>query len=139
MSVWKFKTLTLAGVAALASIGVMQGAVQGRFHLPTEARWGQVVLQPGDYTIELPTLSLDESHMIVQGEGKRVFETPHLAQSGRYSDSSYLKLTMVDGEYYVTEFSSGITGQTFGFQVPKAARRQLTSNAVSTGLALAVK
>jgi hypothetical protein len=139
MSVSRLQTLGLTALAAFACTGVMQAAEQGTFHLPMEAHWGQTVLEPGDYTIIQPTVSFDSMPLRVVGGEKSVFEPSHLAEFRQYSDSSYLKLTTVDGEYFVTEFSSGATGKTFRFDIPKSVRRHLATRRVDGTLALAVK
>jgi hypothetical protein len=42
-----FLTLLIGGTAAAAS------AQQAHFHLPFDAKWGSLVLLPGDYTVQV--------------------------------------------------------------------------------------
>jgi hypothetical protein len=130
---------TWTAVAAFAGVASMQAAQQGRFHLPTEAHWGRTVLQPGDYTINLPIASTGELMLRVQGEGKNVFELPRLTNREEYSNSNYLTLQKIDGEYFVTSFRSGASGKTYDFFAPKPKHRELMSRDGEAGLALAVK
>jgi len=139
MSISKLQKFSLAAIAAVACAGVMQAEQQGTFHLPVEARWGQVVLQPGDYTIIQPSASPDTTPLRLVGNGKMVFELPLITEYRNYSESSYLKLAQVDGQYFVTRFESGVTSKTFTFPTPKAIQRQVASRSVEQGLALAVK
>lgn len=139
MTISKLHKFTLAAIAAVASAGVMQAQEQGTFHLPIEARWGQMVLEPGDYTIIQPTVSLDQTQLRLQGAGKTVFEMPRITEFQRYSDSSYLKLKKIDGQYFVSEFDSGVTGKTYTFGTPKASHHDMASRGTDEGLALAVK
>ena len=139
MSISKVHKFTLAAIAAVACAGVMQAEEQGTFHLPVEARWGQVVLQPGDYTIIQPSASPDTTPLRLVGHGKMVFELPLVTEYRDYSESSYLKLAQVDGQYFVSKFESGVTSKTFTFPTPKATQRQVASRTVEQGLVLAVK
>lgn len=139
MTISKLHKFTLAAIAAVACAGVMQAEEHGSFHLPVEAHWGRVVLEPGDYTIIQPGASLDQTTLRLVGQGKIVFESPLITEFRRYSDSSYLTLTKVDEQYFVTEYKSGVTGKTFTFNMPKETRRQVASRGMEQGLALAVK
>lgn len=133
------RVLSFAAVAAFASTGLMQGAVHNTFHLSTETHWGNSVLEPGDYAIDVPVTSLGRTQLLVHGAGKIVFEVPLTQYAQKNSDSNYLKLSKIDGEYFISEFSSGATGQTFTFSVPKAKHHQLTARGNEGNLALAVK
>lgn len=127
-------------IALFAGSALMQGAQQGTFHLPVEAHWGLTVLEPGDYSLSLPALSLGETQIVVQTGRKMVFEMPAITENQPYSASSFLKLSSIDGEYFITEFSSGATGKMYTFTVPKAVRRQLIAGrSVDKSLALSVK
>lgn len=117
-----------AAVAVLASTGLMQGGALDTFHLSTEAHWGSAVLPPGDYTIVLPSPSPDQTKLRINGGGKTVFELPVVISVQKDSDSNRLKLVNVDGEYFIREFSSGATGETYTFAVPKPNQRRLTTS-----------
>jgi hypothetical protein len=130
--------ITVASLSALASAAIMQGAQQCTFHLPVAAHWGKVLLQPGDYSLSRASSIVDQAIFRVDGAGTTAFEIPLLAEEQSPSDRSYLKLSAVGGDYFVREFSSGITGKTFEFSVPKEVRRKLASS-TDAGLALAVK
>ena len=127
-----------AAVAALAGTGLMQGAEHGSFHLDTPVRWGQVVLQPGDYKLVVPVASLAETELQVTGNGGSVFELPLIAESLPYSDSNYLKLENINGEYVVTGFISGVIGHSYTFGVPKKIRRTIASQRHDDSINVAV-
>ncbi len=116
-----------AAIAALAGTGLMQGAEHGSFHLDKQVRWGESVLPPGDYEISVPVASLGVTQMQVVGGNTNIFELPLSEQTQTVSDSSYLKLSNINGEYVVTTFQSGVTGRTYTFGVPKAMRRTIAS------------
>jgi hypothetical protein len=141
MSIHIARLFKFAAVAAFAGTALMQGAVQGKFHLPFEARWGSTVLEPGDYSIDaaIPSLGVTEFR-VIDSHGKGVFELPSYMESHRYSDQSWLKLTNVDGQYVVKEYSSGSFGRTYTFSVPKsAAQRQLSTKSTENIVALMVR
>ena len=139
MNIQMLRTSKFAAIALFAGAAIMQGAEHGNFHLPFEARWGQTVLQPGDYVVIGPEPALDRQLLTVATRGKTVFELPMLAEDTRYSDASYLKLLNINGEYVVTEFRSGATGKTFKFHVPKSAKRELTTGSGENGVTLMVR
>lgn len=130
--------LGVASLSILASAAIMQGAEQCTFHLPVAAHWGKVLLQPGDYNLSLASSIVDQPIFRLDGAGTIAFEMPLVSDEQSISDRSYLKLSEVGGDYFVREFSSGISGKTFQFAVPKEVRRQLATSA-DAGLALAVK
>ncbi len=98
----------------------MQGAQQkGTFHLPVAAHWGSVTLQPGDYFVTLPDLSLGERTFRVTGDGKTILEMPIAIDLQKESKTSQLELWQIEGNYFVRGFSSAAAGETFTFSVPK--------------------
>jgi hypothetical protein len=141
MSIHLASLTKFAAIAVLAGATSMQGAQQGTFHLPMEAHWGSALLQPGDYRIELPTVGTQviTQFLIVDSNGKGVFEVPTYAEQKSVSDRSWLTLTNVDGEYVVSEYSSGSSGKRYAFPVPNALRRHLTTKSAENTLALMVR
>ena len=119
------RMVTFATLAAFAGTGLMQAGQQASFHLPVEAHWGKVVLQPGDYKMSLPDLSIGERTVRLEGDHNTVNELPLVTDVQKSSNKSEIELLRVDGTYFVREFSYGPTGKTFIFSVPKAARQQL--------------
>jgi hypothetical protein len=117
---------------------MLQGQVTGTFHLATEAHWGRSVLPAGDYQITLPEPALGRAQVRIEGSGKTVYAMPLVTDPRPYSNSSYLRLSNVDGEYFVTEFTSGVSAKTYTFSVPKSAHRLLSKRGDSDVM-LAVK
>jgi hypothetical protein len=116
--------LGLAAIAAFATTGLMQGSEIGTFYLPTATHWGQALLEPGSYKVYLPDFSPDQLKLRVEGAGKAVYEMPVVTDVQSNSASNYLKLSEIDGIYFIREFSSGATGKTFTFAVPETSRRE---------------
>jgi hypothetical protein len=132
------RVISLAAVAALAGTGLVQGAGKTTFHLPVAAHWGRVLLEPGDYKMYLPEPSTGREQFLIKGADKAVFEAPIVATTQKVSDSSYLKLREVDGNYFVREFSFGPSGESFTFPIPKGSHRQQMAIRGEKNLAVAV-
>lgn len=119
------RIVTFATLAAFAGTGLMQAGQQASFHLPVEVHWGKVVLEPGDYKMSLPDVSIGERTIRVERGHHTVNELPLVTDLQKTSNNSELQLLRVDGAYFVREFSYGPTGKTFVFSVPKAVRQQM--------------
>jgi hypothetical protein len=113
----------VAALALFAGSALLQGAEQGTFHLPFQARWGEAILEPGDYKMTMPASPVGNSTFAVTTVGKTVFELPATVEYAQFSDCSKLTLTNVNGQYVVTEVSFGSAGKTYGFHVPKSMRK----------------
>lgn len=120
-----------AALATLACAALMQAAERDRLHLPVAAHWGSVLLPPGDYSLALPDNAQGESSFSVEGSGKTMRQIPLVTNFGQPSQTSWIILQKIDGHYFVREFSSGRTGKSFVFSVPKTGRRQQTAAVVS--------
>ena len=123
MSISMASIFMLAAAAGLAGAGLMQAAEQAKFHLPVAAHWGSVVLQPGDYNLWLPDVAAGERMFRIERDGKTVRELPLVTDVQKTSESSYLELRQIDGDYFVRELSFGPTGRAFTFSVPKTRQR----------------
>lgn len=129
----------LAAIALLAGSALAQGAEQGKFHLPFQARWGRTILEPGDYTVKWPGPTVgDWPVRLESAAGKTIYILPMYGELTPYSDSSKLILTNVDGQYVVTKLSLGAAGKTYGFPTPKSSRK-LTTITSADKLALDIR
>jgi hypothetical protein len=118
------RVFSLAALTAVFSMGITQAAQQAKFHLPVAAKWGNVLLQPGDYNMTLPTPSVGNWQIYLEGAGKRVYAMPMITEVRDQSTRNYLKLVKVDGAYFVREYDSGTIGKAFTFVVPKTNSRK---------------
>lgn len=116
------RVLTFIAFAVFTGSALMQGAGQGKFHLATEAHWGNSVLPAGDYEITLPNPALRQPQLRIDGAGKVLLQLPLVTDAQPISANSYLKLSNIGGEYFVTELSSGASGKSYTFSVPKSSR-----------------
>jgi hypothetical protein len=132
------RLFSFAAIAALAGAGLMQGAQQGTFHLSTAAYWGQALLQPGDYRILLPDPSLEQVQLRIVGPERTVFALPLTTYYEDNESSSYLKLSQIDGNYFIREFTSGYSGKKFTFSVPKRSRHLDTTKSTDNSVNIAV-
>jgi hypothetical protein len=139
MNFSRIRRFTFAALAALSVAGLMQAAEQGTFHLSSQTRWGQAILPPGDYKVYVPDAGVTDRIMRVEGANKSVFEVPMIVSYGNVSRSSYLKLSEVNGEYVVREFSFGPQGKTFSFLVPREMHKLDMAKNNDNTLLLAVR
>ena len=106
-----------------AAAGALHAEEQATFHLPVEARWGNMNLAPGDYNISLPKASLGVNEFVVRGDDRTGYVLPLVADSTRgASQASYLRLVKVNGTYVITQYQSGSNGKVYNFSVPKQRR-----------------
>lgn len=116
-----FLTILIAGAAATAS------AQQATFHLPVEAKWGALVLPPGDYKVQLPEPALGTHTVTVQGPAVGfivVLTTDAYGDRIAAPDSDYLQLVKVGDTYYVTKYEEASRDTTLYFKAPKPTREE---------------
>ncbi|HMF78816.1 MAG TPA: hypothetical protein VK604_24375 [Bryobacteraceae bacterium] len=117
-------------VASALSVSISYAEQQVKFHLPVAVQWGDTTLGPGDYRMEIPTSTLGIQSVCMHDAKKAVFALPLTTGTVEpYSSKSYLQLVNVDGTYFVRKFTSGVTGRTLTFEVPKVHQ---TVNVAST-------
>jgi hypothetical protein len=124
------KNCTLsAGVLALAAgLAVSQAnaeTLKGSFHLPFEAHWGRVVLEPGAYRISLSTQTSILPLLYVTGNGKTVMIPLGPARPIPESERSYLRVENIGAAHIIREFYSGATGKQITFSVPNSIKKQV--------------
>ncbi len=101
---------------------IQLSAEQGKFNLPVQAHWGHALLQPGEHTVQVP-LPLGQTIVYLGGGGSAQMAVPLTTSNTVGADrSSFLHLSKVNGEYYVDEYQSGLSGKRFIFPKPKATR-----------------
>jgi hypothetical protein len=96
---------------------------KGTFNLPFQAHWGNAVLEPGNYTILLPSESSMSPILSVSGQGKTIMLL--IGMSGKTeSDRSYLRVENIGQAHVVRELTYGPTGRLLRFSVPKSVRNE---------------
>jgi hypothetical protein len=117
------------GLFALAvGLTASQASAQntkGTFNLPFQAHWANAVLEPGKYTISLPTAASNSPVIYLSGNGKTIMVL--IGVSGRTeSDRSYLRIENIGQAHVVRELTYGPTGRLIRFSVPKSVRNEAT-------------
>ncbi|MGI9073624.1 MAG: hypothetical protein ACR2JB_20465 [Bryobacteraceae bacterium] len=141
MNLVKNYALNLSLFALAVGLTASQANAQspkGTFNLPFQAYWGNAVLEPGKYTISLPTEASNSPIMYLSGQGRTIMVL--LGMSGRTeSDRSYLRVENIGQAHVVRELTYGPTGRLIRFLVPKSVRNQASfeSSAQETRLAVA--
>jgi hypothetical protein len=124
------RALTVAGFAiALALVASPLNAQQGKFTLPVEAHWGNAVLSPGSYRLSGPSPTSTMGVIYIYGDKKAQMALPVVATPQDLSNHSYLRLVNVNGTYVIREFSSGLTGRSYLFGIPKTLRLRMSPKA----------
>ncbi len=118
-------------LAITLAAGAAQAGQQAAFHLPFEARWGELTMAPGDYKVSLPEVSLGIRQFSINGGDKTGFVQPMVTDDEgirSHSSDSYLELVKVNGTYFVAKYRSGATGKMFSFEVPKKKHEMELAN-----------
>jgi hypothetical protein len=119
---WRLvKLLVLALLTACfgASLANAQAA-RAKFTLPFEARWGQSILPPGNYSFTLDTTAVSGRIFLLNAEGKAVFVPNNTATStGKRSEHSELIITRRGAKATVRALHLGDRGVTLYYVPPK--------------------
>jgi len=99
-------------------------AERATFRLAHEVHWGSLILQPGDYAINIPLARSWPQEISLTLNGKTLYLLPVTESGGGNLDHSYLLLIAVRNTYFVSQYNSGPTGKQFTFRVPKEAEQQ---------------
>jgi hypothetical protein len=121
---------------ALGLAGSTAVAQYATFTLPYAVHVGKATLQPGDYRITLPSSTSVIGAVYLYGNGTVQAALPSSIEYWAPSSDSYLELVNAGGTYFVHKFSSGATGKTYTFPVPKAAQRQVLANTRATTISV---
>jgi hypothetical protein len=111
---------TLSAVMLAASFAGTASAqseyYRGRFTLPVEARFGNVLLQPGNYTVS--TLEGARGIRIIGDNGKAsLLAAGYDLKPG--TEKSRMILVDSNGTYALESFESGVMGKSLRFYVSK--------------------
>ena len=117
------KLITKAGVAALALGALATGgdariALQGKFTLPFETRWGGATLPAGDYTFTLPSTGSPYT-LYIRGEARNAIVLTPAADQKVVSGHAQLNLVEIGNVQTVTTFEAPELGLTFVYLLPK--------------------
>ena len=109
-------------VSLLSALGSAETA-HGKFKLPTETRWGKLLLAPGDYRF---TINTGTAGMIVtvrsEGSGSSGMIMPESTSDPASGEGSSLLLGQGESGPYVRSLKLGDLGITLNFVAPKPGR-----------------
>ncbi len=127
ISITRF-AIALAVAGGLAFIPARASAqtinVKGSFDLPVSARWSQMKLIPGHYTLTIQRSLAGIQLIRLQGpEGSQIDALMGYSPI-KATDTNYLRLVRIAGTYAVKEFHCAASGQVFTFHAPKDLRME---------------
>jgi hypothetical protein len=112
----------LCVVALLSAFGNAETA-HGKFKLPTETRWGKLLLAPGEYEFTITTEPTGAMVTICSKDsGWSGMILPEGISDPASTEESSLMLAQFDGGVYVSSLALGDLGMTLNFGVPKAGK-----------------
>lgn len=112
----------LCMVGMLSAIGNAE-TVHGKFKLPTETRWGKLLLAPGEYEFTITTEPTGTMVTICSKDsGWSGMVMPKGVSDPVSSEGSNLTLAQSDGGAYVSSLALGDLGMTLNFGAPKAGK-----------------
>jgi hypothetical protein len=121
-------------LASVLSVGSSFAEQLVNFHLPVPVKWGNTILEPGDYRMEIPSSSLGLPSVNMKNAKRSVMVLPLMtssSDSSKLSNRSYLQLVNVNGTYFVRKYTSGVTGRTLTFAIPKVHNDSIAQNAIN--------
>ena len=122
------RLLTASAFVVALSLGASRANAQNaKFNLPVEARWGTILLSPGNYTLRVPDTASGSHIFYLQSNEGTKMTVPTIVNTETATGPGRLKLVSVDGTYYVEEYVSATSGTAIEFRVPKSDHRALTA------------
>jgi len=123
-----FKLVAPLGLALLAgcltaNLASARGAYNGRFTLSVEARWGHIVLPPGDYSFTLDRATSTGIVTIWRGTKAVDMVLNQATDDHQTFDRSELILVRSGGNYTIRALRLAELGLTLEYPVPKTGRQ----------------
>ena len=127
MKLRKHWMLSLSLAALALGVTVSRAAAdevyKGTFSLSSPAYWGDILLQPGEYTIKMDSDLTRTCFVQLRGAGVEAAIMALPVSSEPLSERSHLTLGEFNGGYAVQELDAGPLGRTFHFAVSKRVRK----------------
>ena len=124
-------------IAALALAGIFAGTANaqakaaGSFTLPFEAKWGNAVLPPGNYTFSVHSANSASGavYLVTLAPQGRIGETITSMQDlgARIGEKNMLVAVRTGGRYRITSLHLAIANLVVNFAVPKDERTQIAA------------
>jgi hypothetical protein len=126
---FNFKHLVAVSASVLPFyLGASPASTQyAKFNLPVEARWGNVVLAPGEYSLEAPDSRGGAQVFYLRSNSGAKIIAPSIVDSEPTSGPSCLRLVNISGTYYVEEYDPPSKNVAIKFAVPRP-NRELTAS-----------
>ena len=108
-------------------LATAQASVEGKFTLPFEARWGNALLQPGDYSFSIQSTDLP-ARVVIRREPRGGQIAMVLARgwdSSSSSDQSALTVAHRGGKVSISSLYLGKLGLTFYYSIPQPKKELL--------------
>ena len=144
MNIGKQLTIGLALIAVALSLTAVPASAEtilkGSFELPAPAYWGNLLLQPGQYTIWMSTEAREALPVPIihlSGEGVNAAFLA-LARPEPESGRNVLDIATIDGTYVVRAFNAGSLGESFVFGVTKNVRNKALRAGTEPAMAVPV-
>jgi hypothetical protein len=118
---WTLSAAMLAGAFAgsVSQVYAQSENYRGSFTLPFEARVGNVILQPGTYTVK----TLEGAHGVrITGDSGKASILAAGYEFNKGTEKPKLIFTDSNGMYSLESFDSGAAGQTLHFYQTKSRR-----------------
>lgn len=111
---------------ALIVVGIAQAqhtipAFTGKFTLTTQVQWDKTILQPGDYTVIIESISAPTAALIRDGNGRAVGRFITSIDGGKTSAKNGLLIREKGGQLRVYSLALGDLGKTLVYD-PALAR-----------------
>lgn len=129
------KMLFAAVSIGLFIVGIAQAqlsAFTGKFTLTTQVQLNKTVLQPGDYTVTIESISVPTAALIRDGSGRPVARFISAIDGGKTSARNELLITEKGGQLRVYSLALGGLGKTLVYDPALAREAVLQAHAPQT-------
>ncbi len=116
----RLSALLAVALVSMATSGFAQTEFKGKFTLASTAYWGNVELEPGEYSMYVLGGHSPQWVRII-GQGREAIIPAMTAESKQTSDRRSLTLVNVDGRSSVRELEAGDIGLVLTYRLPKAS------------------
>jgi len=129
------KMLFAAVSIGLIFAGIAQAqipAFTGKFTLSTQVQWNRTVLQPGDYTITIESISAPAAALIRDSSGRPVARFISRIDSGKTSTGNALLIKEKDGQLHVYALALANLGKVLVYDPALSREAVLEARAAQT-------